>query len=175
MKLGEFDWRLPSTRGVLRALNDGLTRVQQHLDEAIEQYETDDALDHAEALLGIAFVTAQIYMAGTIADANRITGSKTTLTKENLLKEYGKRLPGSIITDLQLVDAIANYFKHHDEGSNWPAKGQSQKTLSILRAAGIKESYPCLEAANYLCPGDLPDLNHLLSIIRNWREMVISP
>lgn len=173
LKFSEIDWRAPSTRRVLLALYDGLAGIKQDLDGAIEDYERDEALDHAEALLGMAFLTAQIYIAGTVGDVNRITGSKVRLTKEHLLKQYGKRVPNTAITELQLIDAIANYFKHHDEGSNWSAMGQSQKTLSILRAAGISETYPCLKVADFLCPGDVPDVGQLVSIIRNWRKMVI--
>jgi hypothetical protein len=174
LNLSEIDWRLSSTRRVLRALYDGLASVKQDLDAAGEDYETDDALDHGEALLGIAFVTAQTYIAETVSDANRIAGSKVRFTKPQLLKEYSDRLPETTVTELQLIDATANYFKHHDEGPNWSVRGRSQKTLSILRAAGIDEFCPCLKAANLLCPGDVPNLGQLLSIIKNWRKAVVA-
>lgn len=174
MNLSEFDWRLPSTRRVLRALYAGLASVKEDLDDAGEVYETEDALEHGEALLGIAFIMAQTYVGGTVSDANQIAGSKVKFTKEQLLKEYSKKLPETTITELQLIDAIANYFKHHDEGSNWSVKGRSQKTLTILRAAGIDEFYPCLKAADLLCPGDVPDVGQLLLIIKDWRKLVIA-
>ena len=72
MNIYEIDWRLSSTRQVFQALSDALKNVEKIiLDETREDYEREDALEHAENLLGIAFVTAQTYIAGTVSDVNQ--------------------------------------------------------------------------------------------------------
>jgi hypothetical protein len=111
----EVDWRFSSTKRIFQALSDGLKDVERDFSEAQEEFEIDDALEHTEGLLGIAFVTAQTYIAGTVSDAYKLMGSGSKPTKERLLKDCGDRLAGSAVTRMELCDAIANYFKHHDE------------------------------------------------------------
>ena len=177
MKWQETDWRFSSTKRIFQTLSDGLRSVERALDEAQESYQMDDALEHTESLLGIAFVLAQTYIAGTVSDVNRLPGARGKLTKERLLKSYGERLAGSASTKMELCDAIANYFKHHDEWGDSSATGRNQKTVSILLAAGIQENdeFPCRKTADLLWSNnDGSDLEPLLSLISNWREAVIA-
>ena len=177
MKWQEIDWRFFSTRRIFQALSDALKDVECDFSEAQESFEIDDALEHTESLLGIAFVMAQTYIAGTVSDAYKLMGSGSNLTKEQLLKDYGDRLAGSAVTRMELCDAIANYFKHHDEWNSWSATGRHQKTVSILRAAGIEENddFPCRKAADILWSNnDGSDLEPLLSLISSWRKSVIA-
>ena len=152
MKLQEIDWRLSSTNRIFQALSDGLKDVGCDFGESQEAYQIDDALEHTESLLGIAFVMAQTYIAGTVSDANQLMGAGGRLTKEQLLKDYGDRLAETAVTKVELCDAIANYFKHHDEWTSWSTMGRNQKTVSILRAAGLQENdeFPCRKAADIL-------------------------
>jgi hypothetical protein len=173
----EIDWRFSSTKRIFQALSDGLKDVERDFSEAQEEFEIDDALEHTESLLGIAFVMAQTYIAGTASDASKLMGSGSKLTKEQLLKACGDRLAGSTVTRMELCDAIANYFKHHDEWNSWSATGRHQKTVSILRAAGIEENddFPCRKAADILWSNnDGSDLEPLLSLISSWRKSVIA-
>jgi hypothetical protein len=152
MKWQEIDWRFSSTKRIFQALSDGMKDVMQDFSEAQEEFERDDALEHTEDLLGIAFVMAQTYIAGTVSDACKLKRPGSKLMKEQLLKNYGDRLAGSTVTKMELCDAIANYFKHHDEWNSWSAKGRHQKTVSILCVAGIEEDdeFPCRKAADIL-------------------------
>ena len=55
--------------------------------------------------------------------------------------------------------------------------GRNQKTVSILRAAGLQENdeFPCRKAADILWSNnDGSDLEPLLSLIASWREAVIT-
>ena len=127
--------------------------------------------------MGIAFVMAQTYIAGTVSDANKLMGSGGKLTKEQLLKKHGDELAGSTVTRMELCDAIANYFKHHDEWNSWSATGRHKNTVSILCAAGIEENadFPCRKAADILWSNnDGSDLEPLLSLISSWRKAVIA-
>ena len=99
---------------------------------------------------------------------------KNKLTKDQLLKVYGEKLSEKAITKLELCDALANYYKHHDEWESWSAVGRQQKTVSSLQIAGITEldSYPCIKAAEMLWL-NTQRLESLLSLISKWREAVI--
>jgi hypothetical protein len=177
VKQQEIDWRLSSTKRILQALSDGLKDVGRNFDEAHEDYQIDDALEHAESLLGIAFVTAQTYIAGTISDANQLIETGGRLTKEQLIRDHSDHLAESVVTKVELCDAIANYFKHHDEWNSWSITGRNQKTVSILRASGIQENdeFPCRKVADLLWSNnDGSDLLPLLSLITSWREAVIT-
>jgi hypothetical protein len=173
----EIDWRFSSTKRIFQALSDALKDVERNFSEAQEDFEIDDALEHTESLLGIAFVTAQAYIARTVSDANKLMGPGSKPTKERLLKDYGDMLAGSAVTRMELCDAIANYFKHHDEWSSWSAPGLHQKTVSILHAAGIEENndFPCRKTADILWSNnDGSDLEPLLLLISSWRKAVIA-
>jgi len=173
----EIDWRFSSTKRIFQALSDGLKDVEHDFSKAHESFEIDDALKHTENLLGIAFVMAQAYITGTVSDANKLMRSGGKLTKEQLLKKHGGGLAGSTVTKMELCDAIANYFKHHDEWNSWLGPGRHQNTVSILLAVGIKENdgFPCRKAADILWSNnDGSDLEPLLSLISNWRKAVIA-
>lgn len=177
MYWSEFDWRFSTTRRIMQALSDALKDVEQEWHETEESHEIDEILEHTESLLGIGFVTAQTYIAGTVSDANRISGSGNKLTKERLLKEHSDKLPTSEVTKMELCDAIANYFKHHDEWAGWSATGRHQKTVSVLRPANIDETdiFPCRKAADILWSNDDgSDLEPLLDLISDWRTAVIA-
>ena len=176
MNIYEFDWRLSSTRQVFQALSDALKSVEKIiLDDAREDYERENALEHAENLLGIAFVTAQTYLAGTVSDINQFAKVPNKLTKDQLLKTYGEKIVQKTVTKLELCDALANYYKHHDEWESWSAVGRQQRTVATLQAVGIKESdsYPCIKAAEMLWLNS-QSLESLLSLVSNWRELVFS-
>lgn len=176
----EFDWRHSSTQRIFEALSEGLKSVEHDFEEAEQSnefyFDAGQALEHMEGLFGIAFVTAQTYIAGTVSDANRIARSGIKFKKDQLLKDYSDYLLGLTVTKLELCDAIANYFKHHDEWTSWSGVGRHQKAVSILQAAGIKEddSYPCVAVANILVTKDSLDLEPLLSVLSNWHEAVIN-
>jgi hypothetical protein len=177
VKLREIDWRFSSTERVFQALSDALKDVKDNLGETQEEFEIDDALEYTESLLGVAFVAAQTYIAGTISDANELMGSGSKLKKEQLLKEHSDGLTGLKVTRMELCDTVANYFKHHDEWDSWSAEGRHQKTVSVLHAAGINEDddFPCHKAADILWSNhDGSDLEPLLLLISSWRKAVIA-
>jgi hypothetical protein len=73
-------------------------------------------------------------------------------------------------TRIELINAAANYFKHHDEWSQWPAN-ETTKTLS---RAGITErtEFPCIAAMRIFC-GDNRKLIVLHQIVLEWRSHLL--
>ena len=174
MNVYEIDWRLSSTRQVFQALSEALKSVKKiFLDKTREDYEREDALEHAENLLGIAFVTAQTYITGTVSDINQFAKTANNLSKNQLLKIHNEKVAKTTIKNLELCNALANYYKHHDEWKSWSAGGRQKSTVETLEAVGIKESdaYPCIKASEILLL-DTQNLETLLVLLSNWRETV---
>lgn len=176
MKLHEIDWRHNSISKVLDTLSDELTNVANE----INPDEPESGLELTNSLMGIAFVTAQVYIAGTVSDAKKLL-EPFTVTKANLLKDFSKQIPGSEITEIELCDALANYFKHHDEwSSDWSFTNQNKVTIGVLRSVGLDhhDSYPCILAADILFFDTLSPPSHylsaLLSMIVEWRRKVMN-
>ncbi len=175
----EFDWRYSSIQRIFESLSLGLKSVEYDLEESERStelyFDADMALEHANGLFGIAFVTAQTYITAIVSDANKVAKSSIQFKKDQLLKDYSECLLGLTVTKLEFCNAMANYFKHHDEWARWSGIGHSQKTIAILHAAGIREddSYPCVSAANILLSKDDWDLDPLLQTLSNWRKVVI--
>ena len=175
----EFDWRYSSIQRIFESLSLGLKSVEHELDESERSselyFDVDMALEHANGLFGIAFVTAQTYITGVVSDANRVAKPSVRFKKDQLLRSYSDYLSGLTATKLEFCDAMANYFKHHDEWANWSGTGHSQKTITIFRTVGITEDdhHPCVSAANVLLPKGDWDLAPLLQILLHWRKIVI--
>jgi hypothetical protein len=179
MNIYEIDWRYSWVQRIFEALSEGLKSVWHDYDEAEQSdesyFDVDMALEEANALLGIAFVTAQTYITGTVADINKITKAGTKLKKDQLLKNHNGYLVGLGVTKLEFCDAMANYFKHQDEWPDWSASGHHQRTVSVLQNAGInqKDEYICVKAMEILLQIKEYDLTPLLQLLSTWRKSVI--
>lgn len=182
MNLYEIDWRISYIRRIAMALSQGIDLVNYELNLSEESGDPDsppfdplDAAEHIENLLGIAFVTAQTYITGTVSDIPKLTSSSSTPTKRQLLQDFSEEIPGSNITKMELCDAIANYWKHQEEWDGWSGTPKNKRTLEILRGIGIEESenFPCQKVADVLWPGGWQNLEQLLGLISEWRQRVI--
>jgi hypothetical protein len=176
-KLHEFDWLLSSTHRILKALSEILHDIDRELHTAEEEYEKDDAIELAENTLGLAFVVAQVYITGTIANLNRMASPPRRITKEESISQFGVPLKDRGVTDLQFCDAMANYYKHHDEWHALSKEGRHTKTVSVLHAAGIDEQgpHPCVQAGEliFLSPGPYY-LDRLMEMLSQWRHRQIA-
>ena len=174
--IAEFDWYISSTQRILKTLAELLNEVDPELGAATEQYQIDDAIDRAENVLGLAFVVAQVYITGTIAMLNRMSRLQTPINKFESLAAFGAPLEGRATTDVQLADAIANFYKHHDEWHDMNKPGPHARTIKTLEGAGIDitDPYPCVQAGEILFPSTTPEyLARLLTMLTRWRERQI--
>ncbi len=62
-----------------------------------------------ENIIGMAFLTSQTYINGTIADIKFFSIKPDEINKWLLFKKYGKLLPGNNVTSIELCYAYANY------------------------------------------------------------------
>ena len=174
----EHDSRYTMVKSIFDALSGNLRSLWQQAKNSDEELEVDFLVEQAEWMYGIAFVTAQTYITGTIADANLLMKGKEAFKKHQLLKGFSNNIEGTNLTQLQLCDAIANYFKHHEEWGDWELEGTKKWTISLLAEVGINEqsSFPCYVAAAKLWPEeDIVNLDNLLGLLADWREKTILP
>lgn len=172
----EFDWRIEPLRDILSGLAAGLAAMDERIDSE-DGFDGVSARDHVEPLLGLALVAAQTYALGTVSDLNAVRMSRRVLEMEKL-ECYGCdtiRLNGGV-TRIELINASANYFKHHDEWVRWPTgKDRGINDVKILNRAGITEmtESPCIAAVDLLC-GKRWELIVFLQILQEWRAHLFS-
>ena len=135
----DIDWRISSTTRLLRTIKETINEVYTKIQNEKETYIIEDGIEFMEELLGIAFVVAQTYITGVIADAKIVAMRSKKVDKETLLRDYSEKVIDYDITKMELCDAMANYYKHHDEWNDWSKPGRHQKTISILHAVGINQ------------------------------------
>jgi hypothetical protein len=174
----EMDFR----RNWISTLYEALSRVIHDIGQKLEEhghYDGIDALEDPEWILGIAFIAAQTYITGTIADLKAVLSQSSSDTqkvskKTLLLVDVISIADG--VTPLQLIDAIANYQKHHDEWEDWQVDDKNRSTIEILENSGINKDteFPCYKAATLLWPESrVGELSYLLNLLEDWRSRVI--
>lgn len=173
MNIYEIDWRYSPTKEILNAISIALVKIKK---EVLPE-DVDEALEQLESFLGVGFIVAQTYIEGSVADISKLT--KTKPNKKNLLKNFNDSISGTAITKMQLCDAVANYFKHHDGWANdWTliSDGRIKPTVDTLGEVGITQTttYPCQEAAKTLWSVNTPDLEVLLSMLVEWRGKAVA-
>ena len=169
MNVHAVDWRIEPLHDVIVGIEAGLTIVRERLEE--DGGDGITALEHAETLLGLGFVAAQAYVLGSWTDLNRIRESfaKPLVTKSDCYASDTITVQVGV-TRIHVINATANYFKHHDEWTAWP----QNETARILAAIGTTKDteFPCIRATELLC-GPAWRLIVLHQIVREWREHVI--
>jgi hypothetical protein len=173
----DIDWRISSTTHLLRTISVNIIEVERKINNEKETYIIEDGIEFIEELSGIAFVVAQSYITGAIADAKIVAMGSEKVNKEILLRDYSEKVNECNITKMELCDAMANYYKHHDEWHDWSKPGRHQKTVSILHAVGIHQFEEVIydKVMGLLWPeNDSSDLEPLIKMLSEWRVKVIN-
>jgi len=170
MNIYELDFRIHPLFAVVVGIDAGLKAIRNLIDEE-EGFDGLTAREHAEPLLGLGFVAAQVYAHGTWTDLNRIRSSrgKPKLNKGDCYKCDSIKLQGTV-TRIEVINAVANYFKHHDEWSGWP----TNETTKTLGSVGITQQTeePCIEATELFC-GKSWEFVVVHEVVKEWREHVV--
>lgn len=175
MHLRAIDFRKDWMRELFLALKQAFVSVEEKLNN-IEWYDGIFAKEQIETILGIAFVAAQTYITGTISDIRAIGVGANKGNKYEMLST-GSPYVADNVTQVVLVDSIANYYKHNEEWDGWKEDNKNKRTIEILRKCGITEKteFPCYEAATILWPEkDIYELGKLLEILVDWRGQVLN-
>ncbi len=112
-------------------------------------------------------VACQVYAVGTISDINEIEKSKHN---KIALYKY-KETDFSEYTYVELINALANFFKHNEEWSTWPIN----ETTKTLRYYKIDENteFP-LHTGIIIIIGESSDLRQLCTVLEDWRFSLLN-
>jgi hypothetical protein len=173
----EIEFEGAALEHVVVGIDAGLAAIETQIGDP-EWYDGEHALDDAEPLLGLGFVAFQRHALRAVQDLNRIRASHGKPKRDK--RDCCSCDPITIkegMTRIQLVNAVANYFKHHDEWTpRWPIRGERGfSDTQILARVGItqKTVHPCIEATNLLC-GTSWKIIVIHQIVHEWREHLIN-
>jgi hypothetical protein len=138
-----------------------------------------------EGLLGCAFVAAQTYIELVVSriiwlhQRLKRYGHDLTTTKEDkyeIIQKFSDLVPGTRHSKIELINAFANYFKHHE---GWPQKWddairdkkyKAEYTIPVIRAVGVSEdsSDNCHKGLIALGIDPVFKVFKLAEILREW-------
>jgi len=169
-----YDWLATTLKGLAESFGEIRRLADQH-----EWFDGLWQREYAEPIVGMAFVASQTYIVGVVADLGRAKGKcandLSQFVKDNKIGYYtiDPHPTADRHSRILLINAAANYYKHHDEWDGW----KTNMTTRQLEAAGIKEDteFPCLVTAEILfADRNFTNLSALLSIASEWRGHLIN-
>lgn len=147
---GSLSRTLAPIGAALRAAYAEADRISKNADPDCVDWLVDDYCELTESLLGAVYVVCQARITQVVSavrhlavycDANHLAPNLVR-AKPNLLT-LGVQHAGTAITQIQGLDALANYFKHRDEWTNptdWSQlKGKSHDTATVVKQLGLTE------------------------------------
>ena len=188
---------------ILEAIQSGITKNSK----TITHIETgggdasnyDEELEMIENLLGVAFVTCQVYITSVVSMVNKARAKKSTnsqcqsFSKKKEILRYEnspvKTFDGTAVTQIQLIDTMANYYKHRDEWKleykqitsenenysipEWKVINNNEQTIKVLKAIRVKpnSSGNLRRAAETLGNKDY-DVRIFAKILSSWSNRV---
>jgi len=145
-----------------------------------------------EMQLGMFLVLCQAYITqvlGLVSNMHRdfeglerdgIAPLAARMSKRELMVRFAPKVEGTGFSTIEVIDALANYFKHHEEwGGDWDRlQGLQKRTVEIARSAGVADGPAFWRAGNlHRCLGRLgvkahSDLLGLMSMIDDWKANI---
>ncbi|MEP7367453.1 MAG: hypothetical protein ABI972_29690 [Acidobacteriota bacterium] len=160
MHIREMDFRQSWTTEVMHALDGGIERCTSGTPDGL------DGLEHAEEIVGLAFVALQTYVAATEADLQVVF---PTLTAHKAFRQrHSAEISG--VTYVEAICAAANFYKHREEPG-----GCRASTINPLTMLGITQSteFPCVGVHKLMSAGSYK-LAHLAQVVFSWRQQWLS-
>ncbi len=144
---------------------------------------TDMHCEIIEEVLGAAFVCCQTLINRHCASVERIHSIPqpgitltTTSAKRKDVLAYGTPWRSSPYTAVQILNGIANYWKHHAEWpADWKSTDRAQKaTIDIVRSAGLKPSSSgnLRRGAAFLDNPDYHDVQRFHVFVHEWSRQL---
>ncbi|MGB2739337.1 MAG: hypothetical protein WBC60_02135 [Cognaticolwellia sp.] len=125
--------------------------------------------EYGEVLFGSLLVAAQAYFVGSLRDINEIRKSLglKVLTKQDAYKNHHITVQNYSL--IELVNSVANYFKHRDEwNEDWP----ENYTTKVLTAFSMTGEFP-INDVQQLIEADY-GYNKITCLVAEWREQLIT-
>ncbi len=165
MHYKETDYRSTSLRILCTASTNAAAELIELSKNGIMDGIT--AMEYAEYFHGAVLVACQAYAVGTVSDINEIEQSSY---KKIELYKY-KETDYHKYTYVELINSLANLFKHNEEWSSWPVN----ETTKTLRYHGINEDteFPLYTGIKVII-GESNDFRGLCSALEDWRFALLN-
>lgn len=143
-----------------------------------------------EVQLGLPLVACQTYLTRIVATVGYVHSDFGTLLnrdvhypskgKRELMASFGRPITSSRFTDIEILDGLANYFKHHDEwgSSRRSLDRRSLRTIEIVQEL-CGETHWSFWVTNRLQRGlghlgirQMRDARDLLRMIDAWKRSI---
>ena len=178
---------------MLMPIQEEIAQEVRHIDELPEppsgeddfSYQSiiDDGCEAIEDLLGVAFVIVQTHITQVVSrtlailrNAERMGKSFGEIrpSRDAITRTCSTLVADTQVAEVQVIDALANYFKHHDEWrGDWVnLTGKSRKTADIIVAVGASQGSTgnLRTGAKALGIEEFNRLERLVGIIGQWRQ-----
>jgi hypothetical protein len=146
----------------------------------------DDECAVVENVIGAAFVASQAELTATISHVMRLhtrasaDGHVLTTSdgkKSGILRLGNAVRPGIPYSDVEVINAFANYFKHHDEWNNpWTnLTGLSKQTADTIIVFGAAEGSTgnLRQGIRALGVANNRELVRLSEFLERWRQTIV--
>lgn len=150
-------------------------------DEQFIDFVVDEETVFIETLLGTGFVLCQTYITYVVSHVRKLhdscqrKGIKLSTTdgsKWAIMRLESNLVTGTPYSEIQVIDAFANYFKHHEEWNGlWATiQGLPKFTIDVLQAVGAGQfsSGNFRNAAERLGNRTYDNFGVFTEIIRKW-------
>lgn len=166
---------------VLSALEAGIKAVAARIDALPDAAQFKVEVEVIENFLGTAYVLCQTQITAVTEAAlwvRKVAPDNSTLPdKAHEIRNLGDKFNNSSYSKIDVLWALANYFKHRDEWcpSTWTnPTGKAKYTVPVLKAAGLQtcSTGNLRTGAEVLGNDDYANLAVFEDIIAHWAEEV---
>jgi hypothetical protein len=153
-----------------KALNVFVTKGEKY-----NGYYADFYFDETELIYGVLLLSLQNYINKSCADFLEV--ELLNCKEAYQLYDKGSKVVIGDVTQIRLIIALANYFKHKDGNDKL-----HEHTIECLRKADLlkfseKEESECEDTliieGLFLLIKDLTDVSYLLQIVKEWRTSIL--
>jgi hypothetical protein len=192
LEFGRFHTHSGPLKRVLNSLGEAVSasgkvieRARASGDEYYLDSVADDEADVVEGLVGAAFVVSQTQITGVVSSIKRLvrrasndghTLTSCSGTKEGILQMASPTIGTTAVSRIQVIDAMANFFKHHDEWTvPWSSLAPNQKRTAdiVVTVGGSEGSTGNLRTGLDALGIDYDRLDDLHDEISTWARTVI--
>ncbi|MCI5129943.1 MAG: hypothetical protein D3904_00080 [Candidatus Electrothrix sp. EH2] len=169
MNILEADYGIGPLRDVEECIESGIHKLF-HRNKEQPWFDGCWMNEYGEVLHGALLVAGQAYLVGAVTDINsiRLSVGVNELSKIEAYHKYPIRENGHSL--IELVNAGANYFKHHEEwGEEWP----NNITTRTISSFSFTSEYILNEIVFEIIKSKYSKKS-LWKLLFEWREQLIS-
>lgn len=170
----EFDERIIGLEAMFEGFSTAL-KVFVEKGDKYSGYYADFYFEETELIYGVVLLSLQNYINKSCVDFLEVALLK--IDRASQLYNKGSKIVFDDVTQIQLIIALANYFKHSDENNKLHKQTEDCfRKVNILRFSRKgDERYEdtLIIEGLLLLIKDIRDVSDLLQIVKDWRNNIL--